>query len=47
MSTATVASVTVKCANVGRFLYVVNNGSDGVAGFTIDALTGALAAIPW
>ncbi len=46
VSTANVTSVTVKCANVGRFLYVVNYNSDSVSAFTIDAVNGALTAIP-
>jgi 6-phosphogluconolactonase len=51
VSTANVTSVSVSCANVGRFVYVANysDGSSGlgdVSAFTIDQTSGALTAVP-
>jgi 6-phosphogluconolactonase (cycloisomerase 2 family) len=43
-ATANVTNVTVFCKGVGRFVFVVNEGDDAIAAFTINATTGALTA---
>jgi 6-phosphogluconolactonase len=42
---ANVTNVQVTCTtNVSRFVYVVNNGSNSISAYTMDATTGALTA---
>lgn len=51
VGSANISSVTVSCANVGRFAYVANysdgaNGQGDVSAFTINPTSGALTAVP-
>jgi 6-phosphogluconolactonase (cycloisomerase 2 family) len=43
---AGVTGVNIVCTPIGRFGYVVYTGSNNVAGFAINAASGALSAIP-
>ena len=45
MASANVTSVRVLCADVGRFAYMLNSESSNASGWSIDAATGALAAL--
>lgn len=47
LGTADVTNITVVCAtNPPRFAYVANRGSNNVSAYSVDAATGAMAAIP-
>lgn len=46
VAAANVTTVNVVCANVGRFGYVVDDVSDNISAFSIDATSGAPAAVP-
>ena len=43
---AIVTGISVVCASVGRYLYTANLGDYSISGYSIDASTGALTAIP-
>jgi DNA-binding beta-propeller fold protein YncE len=45
ITNADITTVVVVCINVGRFAYVANSESNNVSAYTIDAATGALAAV--
>jgi 6-phosphogluconolactonase (cycloisomerase 2 family) len=45
VSTSAVMTVSVVCANVGRFLYTANLGDYTISAFAIDSATGALKAM--
>ena len=46
VAAANITTVSVVCANVGRFGYVVDDVADNISAFSIDATSGALAAVP-
>ena len=45
VTSANVTSARVLCADVGRFAYILNAESSNASGWSIDAATGALAAL--
>src|SRR5258706_7872210 len=45
-SPAGINSAFVAAHRTGKFAYIANNSSNNVSGYTIDATTGALTAIP-
>ena len=45
MASANVTSARVLCADVGRFVYMLNSESSNASGWSIDAATGALTAL--
>ncbi len=45
IGTADITNVVVKCTQPGRFAYVVNQGSNGISAYSIDAASGALSPV--